>query len=321
MSVHGPSATVATKSGQGSAAGGRSPWSQAWRRFARRRAALVGLGIVVVLLVVTVAAAFVPGVERHDPAAQQFTHVQSGPNAEHWFGTDNLGRDLWARTWEGMGISLRIGLGTQVLVVAIGVVVGAVAATGGRFADTVLMRFTDVTYAFPDLLAIILLRAVLAEREWPIIGTGDPQIPGFPGPLLQVMLAIALVSWVTTARLVRGQMLALRNAEYAVAAEAAGASRWRVTFVHLLPNVMGPVIVVATFGIPLAIFAEAVLGFIGFSLPSPTASLGTLVTSGFDFYRVNPWGVIIPSAAIALLMLGFTLIGDGIRDALDPRTR
>jgi oligopeptide transport system permease protein len=321
MTVHGPTISVAGEYALEHHVPQRGLLGQAWRRFVRKRAPMVGLAIIVVLVMMAALTALVPAVERHDPARQQFTSVQSGPSSEHWFGTDNLGRDLWARTWEGLRISLRIGIGTQVIVVAIGILVGAVAAVGGRFADAALMRFTDMTYAFPDLLAIILLRAVLSEREWPIIGTGDPQIPGFPGPLVQVMLAIALVSWVTTARLVRGQMLSLRNTEYAEAARAMGASGKRVVFVHLLPNALSPVIVTATFGVPLAIFAEAVLGYIGFSLPSPTASLGTLVNSGFRSYRVNPWAMIIPSVAIALLMLAFTLVGDGLRDAIDPRTR
>ncbi|MFQ5382723.1 MAG: ABC transporter permease, partial [Dehalococcoidia bacterium] len=180
---------------------------------------------------------------------------------------------------------------------------------------------TDLTYAFPDLLAIILLRAVLSERDWPIVGGGDPQIPGLPGPLIRVIIAISLVSWVLTARLVRGQMLALRETDYVLAARSMGASTWRVVFVHMLPNTLGPVIVVATIGIPTAIFAEAVLGFIGFSLPPPTASLGTLVNDGFRYFRLNVWEILAPAAAIATLMLTFTFIGDGLRDALDPRTK
>ena len=133
-------------------------------------------------------------------------------------------------------------------------------------------------YAFPDLLAIIIMRAVLSERGWPVIGGGDPQIPGLPGPILQVILAIGCVAWVTLARLVRGQMLALREAEYVIAARSLGASPRRIVFSHMLPNTLGPIIVAVTFGIPSAIFAEAVLSFIGFSLPPPTASLGTLVS-------------------------------------------
>ncbi len=183
------------------------------------------------------------------------------------------------------------------------------------------MRFTDLMYAFPDLLAIILMRAVLSQRDWPIIGSGNPQIPGMPVPLLQVVVAISFVSWVTLARLVRGQMLSLKDAEYVLAAQSMGASTRRVVFSHMLPNTLGPVIVAVTFGVPTAIFAEAFLGFIGFGLPPPTASLGTLVAEGQSFVRVNEWLVVVPSVAIAILMLCFTFLGDGLRDALDPRTR
>jgi oligopeptide transport system permease protein len=264
-------------------------------------------------------------VERYGPAFQPRPLtpelVHQSPNSEHWLGTDQLGRDMWARVWEGMRISLKIGIGSQIIVLAIGMLVGGAAALGGRFTDSALMRFTDLMYAFPDLLAIILLRAVLTERAWPIIGTADPQIPGFPGPLIQVILAISLVSWVLTARLVRGQMLSLRETDYVTAARALGASQMRVVFTHMLPNTLGPVIVVATIGIPVAIFAEAVLGFIGFGLPPPTASLGTLVNDGFDYYRINQWEILVPAVAIAMLMLTFTFLGDGLRDALDPRTR
>jgi oligopeptide transport system permease protein len=136
-----------------------------------------------------------------------------------------------------------------------------------------------------------------------------------------VILAISLVSWVTTARLIRGQMLSLKESDYVLAARALGATSRRVVFVHMLPNALGPVIVTVTFGIPLAIFAEAVLGFIGFSLPPPTASLGTLVNDGFRYFRINMWEILVPATAIAMLMLTFTFIGDGLRDALDPRTR
>jgi oligopeptide transport system permease protein len=207
------------------------------------------------------------------------------------------------------------------VVLAIGIAVGAGAALGGKATDSVLMRFTDLMYAFPDLLAIILMRAVLSQRDWPIIGTGDPQLPGMPGALLQVVLAISFVSWVTLARLVRGQMLSLRDAEYVLAAQSMGASTRRIVFSHMLPNTLGPVIVAVTFGVPTAIFAEAFLGFIGFGLPPPTASLGTLVAEGQGYVRVNQWMIIFPSAAIAVLMLCFTFLGDGLRDALDPRTR
>ena len=299
----------------------RGLWAQAWQRLVRNRLAVAAAVVLAVVIVVAGSASFMDWVERYSPDKQIYTTVQLGPSWGHFFGTDNLGRDQWARVLEGLRISLKIGIGTQIVVLAVGILVGAGAALGGKLTDNLLMRFTDLTYAFPDLLAIIIMRAVLGERSWPVIGTGDPQIPGLPGPILQMILAISFVSWVTVARLVRGQMLSLNETDYVQAARSMGASTPRIVFSHMLPNTLGPVIVAITFGIPLAIFAEAVLGFIGFGLPPPATSLGTLVNEGFNYYRVNIWMIVIPSMAIALLMMCFTFLGDGLRDALDPRTR
>lgn len=296
-------------------------WGLAFQRLRKNRLSLISAFLLLSIVAIATLAGIVDAVGRYRPSEQQFEEILMGPTSAHWLGTDNLGRDTWARAWAGTRISLKIGIGTQVVVLVIGISIGAGAALGGRTTDNILMRFTDLMYAFPDLLAIILMRAVLSQRDWPILGTGNPQIPGMPGALLQVILAISLVSWVTLARLVRGQMLALQDAEYVLAAQSMGASTRRVVFSHMLPNTLGPVIVAVTFGVPTAIFAEAFLGFIGFGLPPPTASLGTLVAEGQRFVRVNEWMVIVPSAAIALLMLCFTFLGDGLRDALDPRTR
>lgn len=298
----------------------RGPWRLAWERFARHRAALVALVVLGIVLAGAVVTA-VPTFERHEASTQHLEEeqVHAGPSGEFWLGTDNLGRDLWARAWEGVRISLRVAVASQAVVLLLGVTVGLVAAMGGRWADGAMMRLTDLTYAFPDLLAIILLRSVLLDRDWPIIGSGDPQIPGFPGPLLQVTLAIGLVAWATLARLMRGQLLQLRGREYVLAAEAMGASRARIVTRHMLPNAMGPVVIAITVGIPLAIFAEAVLGFIGFGLPPPTASLGTLVSDGYVYFRQNSWALLVPAGAIAILTLCFTFIGDGLREAMDPR--
>ena len=296
-------------------------WGLAFQRLRKNRLALLAAIVLGAVAVVAALAGVTEAVGRYRPSEQQYVEILTGPTSSHWFGTDNLGRDTWARVWAGTRISLKIGIGTQLVVLVIGISVGAGAALGGRLTDNVLMRFTDLMYAFPDLLAIILMRAVLSQREWPIVGTGDPQIPGLPGSLLQVIMAISFVSWVTLARLVRGQMLALRDAEYVLAAQSMGASTRRVVFSHMLPNTLGPVIVAVTFGVPTAIFAEAFLGFIGFGLPPPTASLGTLVAEGQGYVRINEWMIIWPSVAIAVLMLTFTFLGDGLRDALDPRTR
>jgi oligopeptide transport system permease protein len=208
-------------------------------------------------------------------------------------------------------VSLRVGIGVAIVIMIIGLAIGGMAALGGRTADNVAMRFTDLAYAFPDLLFIILMRAALQGNDWPILGD----------PVVQMIVAISFVAWVTVARLVRGQMLSLAQRDYVLAARAMGASNRRIVFTHMLPNTLGPVIVAVVFAIPLAIFAEAALGYIGLSVPPPTASLGRLVADGNKFIEVQAWLVVIPAATIALLMLCFTFLGDGLRDALDPRTR
>jgi oligopeptide transport system permease protein len=299
----------------------RGLWSQAFRRLLRNRLAFAsGVLLLIILAVAGMAEAF-DVVARHAPNEQQYEKLHASPSGEYWLGTDNLGRDNWSRLLQGTLFSLKIGIGTQVVILLIGVAVGLTAALAGRLSDTILMWVTDLAFAFPDLLAIILVRQILFGRNWPIIGTGDPQIPGLPGPLLATILAISFVAWVTVARLVRGQMLSIREQDYILAARAIGASPWRVVRVHMLPNTLSAVIVAVTFGIPLAIFAEAALGFIGLGVPPPQASLGTLINDGVRYLRSNDWMVLWPSLMVATLMLCFTFLGDGLRDALDPRTK
>jgi oligopeptide transport system permease protein len=290
----------------------RGLWADAFYRLTRNRLTMAALVLLIVIAGLTAAAANIHAVQRYDPYLDQdYEHLQEEPSLSHFFGTDNLGRDNWSRVLAGVSISLQIGFGTQIVVLLIGLTVGATAALGGRFTDNVMMRLTDITYAFPDLLFIILMRSVLTGRDWPVIDN----------PKLQIILAIALVNWTIIARLVRGQMLSLAKRDFVLAAKALGASPWRVVVHHMLPNSLGPVIVAVTFGIPIAIFAEAALGFIGFGLPPPTASLGRLVSDGYAYVQVNYWVAVFPAAAVAMLMLCFTFLGDGLRDALDPRMR
>ena len=294
----------------------RGLWSDAFFRLTRNRLAMAALVLLALLVTLVLLGNNVDAVRRYDPAAQSYEaeSLLRGPSLSHFFGTDILGRDNWSRVLQGTLISLQVGFGVQAIVLVIGLLVGATAALGGRALDNVMMRITDLVYAFPDLLAIILLRAVFFDRDLPLVGHDASQ-------LLLVIFAIAFVSWVTIARLVRGQMLSLKERDYVLAARAMGASGWRIVVVHMLPNTLGPVIVAVVFGIPLAIFAEAVLAFIGIGLPPPTASLGLLVSDGYSFIRVNVWMVIFPASTIAILMLCFTFLGDGLRDALDPRSR
>ncbi len=289
----------------------RGLWSDAWRRLLRNRFAVAAMILITFVALLAFVGANIGPTGRYEPNDQILGAKQLGPTAEHWFGTDQLGRDQFARTLEGIRISLQIGLGAQIVVLVIGLSIGALAALGGKWSDNLLMRFTDIMYSFPDLLAIILLRSVLVGHDWPIV-TNKKMI---------VILAIGGVAWTTTARLVRGQMLSLAERDYVLAARALGATRWRVVVQHMLPNTLGPVIVAITFGIPAAIFAEAALAFLGLGLPPPAASLGTLVALGYGTIQRNVWNVVFPAGAVAVLMLGFTFLGDGLRDALDPRTR
>ena len=284
----------------------RSLWNMALRRLAKNKLAILGFIVIGVMLL---AAIFAPLIRRYDPYNyQNYDALNNGPSFEHFFGTDNLGRDTWSRTLTGVRLSLQVGLGVSVAVLVIGALVGSVAALGGRFSDNLMMRFTDIMFGFPDLLLIILIQATFSTRR-------------FPPPVLQVIVAISLVGWVTVARLIRGQMLSLKERDFVQAARSMGASEWRIAVQHLLPNTLSPVIVAITFAIPGAIFAEAALSFIGVGLPPPHTSLGRLVDAGRAYIQTNPSAVLFPSLVIAILMLSFTFIGDGLRDALDPRTR
>jgi oligopeptide transport system permease protein len=288
----------------------RNLWSDAFRRVIRNRLAMAGLIILLAVIIVTLLGNYVDGVQRYDPRVQQFDRLQD-PSADHFFGTDQLGRDTWSRALQGTWVSLRVALGAQAIVLVLGLTIGGLAALGGRTADNLMMRITDIAYAFPDLLFIILLRSALEGHGYPVISD----------PIVQLIVAISFVGWVTVARLVRGQMLSLRERDYVLAAKALGARPIRVVFTHMLPNTLGPVIVAIVFGIPLAIFAEAALGFIGLSVPPPMASLGRLVAEGNRYIETQYWLVLIPASIIAMLMLCFTFLGDGLRDALDPRAR
>jgi oligopeptide transport system permease protein len=276
------------------------PRSEVWRRVRQNRLAVAAA---LVILIFAVAALFAPLLAPYHYAQQNYDAIYQGPSGAHWLGTDALGRDVFSRLLEGARTSLSVGVLTQILVLVLGLSVGTAAALGGRHLDSLLMRLTDVAYAFPDLLFIILLRAVLG------------------GSLAMMILAIALVEWTMIARLVRAQLLSLKEQEFALAARALGASEMRIALRHLLPNSLGPVIVALTFGVPQAIFAEASLSFIGIGVAPPLPSWGSMVQDGYQAIFAYPYLVLAPTLAIAMVMLSFTFLGDGLRDALDPRTR
>jgi oligopeptide transport system permease protein len=299
----------------------RGLWTQAYFRLIRNRLALVSAVLLAAIIAVALLGSFWDAVQNHDPAIQNYQELKENPSANHWLGTDDLGRDLWARLLDGTLFSLKIGLGAQLVVLLIGLAVGMTAALAGRLSDTVLMWITDLAFAFPSLIAIILFKQVLLGRDWPVIGSGDPQIPGFSSQLLVTILAISFVNWVTIARLVRGQMLSIREQDYVLAARAIGAGPWRLVRIHMLPNTLGSVIIAVTFGVPTLIFAEAALSFIGLGVTPPDASLGSLIANGRDHLHTHYLILIWPCLVIAMLMLCFTFLGDGLRDALDPRTK
>lgn len=288
----------------------RGLWSDAFRRLIKNRLAMASLIILAALFALTILGNYIDAIQRYDPRVQEFDALQD-PTSEHYLGTDQLGRDNWSRILQGVWVSLRVALGAQTIVMIVGLSVGGLAALGGKAIDNVMMRLTDIAYAFPDLLFIILLRSALQGQDWPVLSD----------PIVQMIIAISFVGWVTVARLVRGQMLSLKERDFVLAAKAIGAPQTRIVFTHMLPNCLGPVIIALVFGIPLAIFSEAALGYIGLSVPQPTASLGKLVFDGNKYIETQIWLVALPAGIIAILMLCFTFIGDGLRDALDPRSR
>ena len=292
----------------------RGLWSDAFRRLIRNRLALVALVFLTGIAITAILANYVDTVQLHDPRNQVYTEVRQSPTWDHPFGTDNLGRDNWARVTQGLLISLEVGFGVQVLVLTIGILVGGTAALGGKALDNIMMRITDIAYAFPDLLFIILIRSALQDRDLGVVS-------GRTQDVFLMIFAIGFVAWVTVARLIRGQMLSLKERDFVIAARAMGAPQWQIVFRHMLPNTLGPVVVAIVFGIPLAMFAEAVLGFIGIGIQPPTASLGVLISDGYSYIQSHVWMVVFPTGTLAVLMLCFTFLGDGLRDALDPRTR
>ena len=271
-----------------------------WRRLARDGRARLGLSVVVLLVVAALAA---PAIARHDPVQIDLLRQLERPSAEHWLGTDVQGRDVWARLVYGARVSLAVGLVSQAIALVIGVALGLVAGFYGRWVDDLVMRLADVTLAFPTLLLLIAMVAALQ----PSLGV--------------VLLVIGLVGWAGMARLVRGQVLVVRQLEYVQAVRALGGRDRRVMLRHVLPNVIAPVVIAATLGVAGAIMAEAALSFLGLGVQPPTPSWGAMIADGRDLsqLRRSPWTSVFPGVAIGLAVLGFNLLGDALRDALDPR--
>ena len=290
-------------------------WSDAWGRLRKNRLAILGLVLALTLLFLGV---FGPMIAPYDYSAQDLKAVFAGGGGPlppghptHILGTDQLGRDLLSRLLDGARISVSVAFVVQLVILLIGVPIGALAGWFGGRLDNILMRFTDMIYAFPDLLFIILLSVAFRETVFGRALDG----------LLMVFVAIGITSWVTVARLVRGQMLSLKETEFVEAARAIGVTDRRIVTRHLLPNGIGPVIVAVTLGIPGAILAEATLAYIGVGVQPPRASWGSLIAEGQKYIRSEPHLVLFPAIFIALALIGFTFLGDGLRDALDSKLK
>ncbi len=285
---------------------GQSLWKDAWFRLLKNKLALVCLAIFLVILGLCV---IVPAVSSVDGTAQNLELGARGPSADHWMGTDTLGRDQMIRILKGGRVSLAVGLVATLVSVIIGVSYGATAAYLGGRIDAAMMRFVDILYALPFIVFVILLTVVLE----PILDTPEKK-------MLLLFAAIGAVEWLTMSRIVRGQVMSLKKQEFIEAAHALGLTTPVIIFRHLVPNVLGPVIVYATLTIPAIMLFEAVLSFIGLGTQPPAASWGVLIQEGAENMETAPWMLVYPSLFFALTLFSLNSVGDGLRDALDVRS-
>jgi oligopeptide transport system permease protein len=303
----------------------RSLWSDAWTRLKRNRAAMAGLFVIVffalVALFAPLLAPYSPVLQTGNNSLRQPSWVHTGAVSkqgvpEHLLGTDAIGRDIFSQLIYGTRVSLIVGFIPQFIILLIGIPIGLIAGYAGGRTDNLLMRFTDIIYAFPDVLFIITITTAFRET---FLGQT------FNG-LLLIFVALAIVGWTGVARLVRGQVLSLKEKEFTEAARAVGVPTWKIMFRHILPNTLAPIIVSVAFGIPGAILAEAFLTFVGTGMrpsldpgnPFPT-SWGAMLLAGYNNISSGPYYLLFPAICVGLLTMAFTFLGDGLRDALDPR--
>ncbi|HYF33745.1 MAG TPA: ABC transporter permease [Prosthecobacter sp.] len=276
-----------------------SPWVSAWRRLVRHRATVAAILFVVFLVALCVCGPWFSSYGQND---QDLNLKATSPSPAHWFGTDPLGRDLATRILYGGRISLLVGILATAVASVIGVIYGMIAGLAGKRTDSALMRFVDVLYAFPFITFVIILVVVFGREFW------------------LIFVAIGAVEWLTMARVVRGQVLALKNLEFVTAARAYGAGFWHILFRHMLPNVLGIVIIYASLTVPGVMLLEAMLSFLGLGIQPPDASWGVLIREGADNLAVYPWMLIGPGLFFSATLLALNIIGDALRDALDPKS-
>ncbi|MCD8872260.1 ABC transporter permease [Staphylococcus gallinarum] len=304
-------------------------WQDAWTQLKRNKLAIVGMiGLIIIIILALIG----PVVTKHDYAEQNVeernlpakipvldkipflpfdgegvdgksAYKEAGADDNYWFGTDQLGRDLWSRTWQGAQVSLFIGVVAALLDIFIGVVYGAISGFFGGRVDNIMQRIIEIIASIPNLIVVILFVLIFEPSIWTII------------------LAMAITGWIGMSRVVRGEFLKLKNQEFVMASRTLGASKFKLIFKHILPNTLGPIVVTSMFTVPNAIFFEAFLSFIGIGVPAPKTSLGSLVNDGRAMLLIHPHELFIPAIVLSLLILFFYLFSDGLRDAFDPKMR
>jgi peptide/nickel transport system permease protein len=287
----------------------RTMSQMAWRAFRRHKPAMVGLFIITLLVL---GAIFAPVISPYDPNKSDLDHMLAAPSTKHLMGTDELGRDLLTRILYGGRVSLSIGVMAMALAVLVGVIVGGLAGFYGRWVDNLLMRFVDMMLSFPSLFVLIIL--ALALRDIPIDALRGTAFAS----VFSIVLVIAVLSWMTVARLVRASFLSLKEQEFLTAAQSIGAGSRRQMIRHLLPNAMSPIIVAATFRVATSIVTEAGLSYLGFGVQPPTSTWGNMLKNAQTNMTRAPWTAIFPGLMIFVAVIAINFIGDGLRDALDP---
>jgi peptide/nickel transport system permease protein len=271
-----------------------------WEMFYKNKLALTGCGIVILLFVVSLMA---PVIAPYDPGAIDLKNVLAPPSGEHWFGTDQLGRDVLSRMIWGARISLKVGFVATGLAILIGMILGAVAGYYGGWIDATIMRFVDVMLCFPAFFLILAVIAFLEPSIW------------------NIMIVIGLTGWMGVTHLVRADFISLRERDFVRAARAIGANDARIIFLHILPNALASILVAATLGIAGAILTESALSFLGIGVQPPIPSWGNILTAGKDNIDIAWWLSLYPGLAILITVVGYNLLGEGIRDASDPRLK
>lgn len=278
-----------------------SYWKDAWKRLVKNKLAMLGFVFLIGLIVM---AAIGPIISPHDVTKQTLSNQNLPPSGNHWFGTDDMGRDVFTRTWYGARISLFVGFMAALIDFVIGIVYGGIAGYKGGKTDNIMMRIVEILYGLPYLLVVILLMVVMG-----------------PG-LLTIIVALTVTGWIGMARIVRGQVLQIKNYEFILASKTFGTKTAKIIRKNLLPNTMGPIIVQMTLTVPSAIFAEAFLSFLGLGIQAPYASWGVMANDGLSTILSGYWWrLFFPALFISLTMFSFNVLGDGLQDSLDPKLR